>query len=186
MRLTRPPTDPRLLAHEHDRVLSPSRVCRGARVTGAPRTCAPRHGSARDPPARPCCAPRTPPAHGAPPPASNACPRIAQQDVTPAIPCPAQPGGRARRGGLLVPAVTCQHEIDVGRLLVQQVHGQDPHAQVVGTDVELDRGDGVSVDVHRGDGLRARLTGRDGAEPRFREPRSSTRRFAATSGWSWR
>jgi len=64
-----------------------------------------------------------------------------------------------------VPAVAGQDDLDVGRLLVQDVATHDGHTSAVGAGVELYRRGGEGIDVGAGSLGRAGTHRRDRAQP---------------------
>ena len=132
-----------------------------------PRRHGPRRASGRDPPGPTWSARRTPPALGAPR-RRGGVDRIPHQDIDPSFPRCVKPRAGTRRHRELVPAVPCQHEVDGGRLIREDIRRQDLDPLTVRTSVECDGSERVPVDLDRGDGLRSSERRRDRAEPRAR------------------
>src|SRR5450759_2426524 len=65
----------------------------------------------------------------------------------------------------VVPAVAGQDDVDVGRLLVQDIATHDGHPAAVGARVELDRYGGEGIDIGAGRLGRAGMHRRDRAQP---------------------
>ena len=90
---------------------------------------------------------------------------VAEQDVDAAVPSPLQPRQDATGKVSVVPAVAGQDDVDLWRLLVEDISTHDRHPRAVGARVELDGCRGEDVDIGSGRLGRAGTHRRDRAQP---------------------